>query len=58
MEIHAEQSFTLRNPSVFVFVCSLFNGAVSNLTYVALNNSEVSKAVIGKCAKGSNSNIS
>jgi len=41
-----------------MFVCNLFNGAVSNLTYLALNNTEVNKAVIGKCAEGSNSNLS
>jgi hypothetical protein len=41
-----------------MFDFSLFNGAVSNLTDVAMNNTEVSKAVIGKCAEGSNSNIS
>jgi len=47
----------LRKPSVFMFVCSLFNGAVSNVTYWALNNTEVSKAGIGKCADGSSCNI-
>ena len=41
-----------------MFVWTLFNGAINNLTYVALNYTEVSKAVTGKCAEGNNSNIS
>lgn len=41
----------------FVDVCSFFNDAFSYLTYVALNNAAVSKAVIGKCVEANHSNI-
>ena len=56
-ELNELQNAQCKDKDVFMFISVLFNEAVSNVTIVALNNTEVSKAVIGKCAEGSNCNI-